>query len=142
METAILAGYSENVAPASSIDLKDCSCQAPSKRRSWRTDKAEKGRQAVAFAIRQTWTLTLLLRHPKTPWAAKLTAVCALGYLVSPIQLIPSFIPVIGQLDDLAVLFISMKLIRKLAPGWIREECEARARSCSLVQRFSCEREG
>ncbi len=137
METAILAGCCESAAPASPIDLQNCSYQGPSRRRSWRADKAEKGKQGIAFAIRQIWTLTLLLRHPKTPWAAKLTALCALGYLVSPIQLIPSFIPVIGQLDDLAVLLISMKLLRKLAPGWIREECEARTRSCSLVQRFS-----
>jgi uncharacterized membrane protein YkvA (DUF1232 family) len=47
---------------------------------------------------------TLLLRHPAVPWHAKVVAACSVGYLLSPIQFIPTFIPVIGQLDDLAAL--------------------------------------
>jgi uncharacterized membrane protein YkvA (DUF1232 family) len=79
--------------------------------------------------------LTLLLRHPNVPWHARLVAACAVVYLVSPIQLIPTFIPVIGQLDDLMVLFFGMKLLRRLTPNKILDECEAQAGSPVLFQR-------
>ena len=57
-----------------------------------------------------------ILRHHDAPWAARLVAGCSMAYLVSPIQLIPTFIPVVGQIDDLLVLYVGMKLVRKLMP--------------------------
>src|SRR6476661_147710 len=42
----------------------------------------------------------LVFKHPRTRWYAKLVAACSAGYLVSPIQLIPSFIPVVGFMED------------------------------------------
>lgn len=50
-----------------------------------------------------------------------------LGYLFSPIQLIPNFIPVIGQSDDLVVLIAGMKLLRILTPRPVVAECEYEA---------------
>jgi len=73
--------------------------------------------------------MTLILRHPNVPWSARLVAACALGYILSPIQLIPSFIPVIGQLDDLAVLLAGAKVVRVLVPSPVLVECEGRAES-------------
>jgi len=70
--------------------------------------------------------MTLIVKHPSVPWAAKIVAACAVGYIFSPIQLIPSFIPVIGQLDDLAVLLVGMKIVQRLTPPRILEECELR----------------
>jgi uncharacterized membrane protein YkvA (DUF1232 family) len=71
-------------------------------------------------------TLTHVLKHPHTPWAARIVASLSVGYIFSPIQLIPTFIPVIGQLDDIAVLLLGMKLVRRLTPGAVLAECEER----------------
>ena len=58
-----------------------------------------------------------------TPWYAKIVAACTAGYLLSPIQLIPNYIPVIGCLDDLLVLFLGAKLIHKLTPSRVIADC-------------------
>lgn len=63
------------------------------------------------------------------PWYSKLIAASTLGYIVSPIQLIPTFIPVIGQLDDLAVVIVGIKLLRILTPKAALTECEAKLRA-------------
>jgi uncharacterized membrane protein YkvA (DUF1232 family) len=91
--------------------------------------QSSKYRAGMRRLVRQTRAMTLLIRHPVVPWHAKVVAACSVGYLLSPIQLIPTFIPVIGQLDDLAVLFVGMKLLRVLTPPHLLEECEARAAS-------------
>ena len=57
-------------------------------------------------------------------------------YLVSPIQLIPTFIPVIGQMDDLFVLYVGMKLVRKLTPKDVVDECESPCNRPALLQRL------
>jgi len=59
------------------------------------------------------------------PFRSRLVAGCAVAYIFSPIQLIPTFIPVIGQLDDLFVLWLGTKLLQKLTPRAVLEECEA-----------------
>jgi len=63
------------------------------------------------------------------PFRSRLVAGCAVAYIFSPIQLIPTFIPVIGQLDDLFVLWLGTKLLRKLTPRAVLEECEAQVTS-------------
>ena len=62
-------------------------------------------------------------KHPKMPWYARLVALCTVGYLLSPVQLIPSFIPVIGFLDDLLVLSLGVKLLRRITPPDLLTEC-------------------
>ena len=61
---------------------------------------------------------------------------------MSPVQLIPSFIPVIGQMDDVAVLYCGMRMIRRWAPGELIAECEVRARASEMVQRLTVGRCG
>lgn len=82
--------------------------------------------RGLKFLVREARVLTLILRHRETPWRAKLIAACTLGYLLSPVQLIPSFIPIIGQIDDVAVLFLGMKLITVVTPEGILRECRSR----------------
>jgi uncharacterized membrane protein YkvA (DUF1232 family) len=71
-------------------------------------------------------------KHPRVPWFAKVVAACTAAYLFSPVQLIPGFIPVIGFLDDLLVLFIGAKLIQKLIPPDVLTECRELAQAVSL----------
>jgi uncharacterized membrane protein YkvA (DUF1232 family) len=68
-----------------------------------------------------------VFKHPRTRWYAKLLAVCTAGYLLSPVQLIPSFIPFIGFLDDIAVLFLGAKLLKRITPPDVLAECRSLA---------------
>jgi len=68
-----------------------------------------------------------LFRHPETPRAAKLVAVLVLAYALSPIDLIPDFIPVLGLLDDVILLPLGIALAVKLTPRhlWLARVAEA-----------------
>jgi uncharacterized membrane protein YkvA (DUF1232 family) len=68
-----------------------------------------------------------LLRHPETPRAAKLVALFVLAYALSPIDLIPDFIPVLGLLDDVILLPLGIALAVKLTPRhlWLARVAEA-----------------
>jgi len=94
---------------------------------SWLQTQSEKWNRDFKFLIRQTRVITLLLRHPQVPWYAKAVAACIIGYLFSPIQIIPTFIPIIGQLDDVAVLVLGMKLLGLLTPKSVLTDCECKA---------------
>ena len=61
--------------------------------------------------------------HPQTPWLAKALLWLALGYLVLPFDLIPDFIPVVGQLDELVIIPLLLYLALKLTPVSIRQAC-------------------
>ena len=70
-----------------------------------------------------------LFKHPDTPWAPKLVAIAVLAYAVSPIDLIPDFIPVLGMLDDLLLIPLGVALAVKLTPAhlWQARLAEAQA---------------
>lgn len=68
-----------------------------------------------------------VFKHPRTRWYTRCLAACTAGYLLSPVQLIPSFIPVIGFLDDFLVLFLGAKLVTKLTPPDVLRECREMA---------------
>ena len=70
-----------------------------------------------------------LFKHPDTPWAPKLVAIAVLAYAVSPIDLIPDFIPVLGMLDDLLLIPLGVALAVKLTPAhlWQARLAEAEA---------------
>jgi uncharacterized membrane protein YkvA (DUF1232 family) len=57
-----------------------------------------------------------LFKHPQAPRAAKWVAFAVLAYAVSPIDLIPDFIPVLGQLDDLVIVPLGIALVVRLTP--------------------------
>ncbi|TAL38827.1 MAG: DUF1232 domain-containing protein [Spirochaetes bacterium] len=74
-------------------------------------------------------TLFYALRHPRTPWYAKALAFIVAAYALSPIDLIPDFIPVLGLLDDIILLPLGIAASRALIPPGIMEECREMARS-------------
>jgi uncharacterized membrane protein YkvA (DUF1232 family) len=69
----------------------------------------------------------LAARDPRVPWYAKALAMAVAGYALSPIDLIPDFIPVIGYLDDLVLVPLGIWLVVSLIPEEIMTECRARA---------------
>ena len=68
---------------------------------------------------RETVALYLTVRDPRTPWAAKLVIAIVVAYALSPIDLIPDFIPVLGYLDDLVLLPLGIFLALKLIPATV-----------------------
>jgi uncharacterized membrane protein YkvA (DUF1232 family) len=94
----------------------------------WLDAQAEKLRNDMTFALRQVHVLTLVLRHPEAPRRAKAAAAFAALYVLSPIQLIPTFIPVIGQMDDLFVVWLAMKFVRKRISKRVIADCELQAK--------------
>src|SRR5215204_5639993 len=76
----------------------------------------------------QTYALYLAYRHPRTPWYAKVFAALIVGYVFSPIDPIPDFIPGVGLLDEMVVVPIGVLLAAKMIPPDVFEECREEAR--------------
>lgn len=65
---------------------------------------------------REVAALVLAARHPRTPWYAKLLLAIIVSYALSPIDLIPDFIPVLGYLDDMVIVPAGIALAVRLIP--------------------------
>lgn len=76
---------------------------------------------------RDVYVLYLACRDPRTPWYAKVVAAAVVAYALSPIDLIPDFIPVLGQLDDLILVPVGVGLALRLIPPGIIAEHRAAA---------------
>lgn len=75
--------------------------------------------------------LGLACADPRTPWYAKLLATLVVGYALSPVDLIPDFIPVLGYIDDLILLPAGIYLVIRVIPGEVMAECREKARGKS-----------
>lgn len=69
----------------------------------------------------------LALKDKRTPWYAKVIAAIVVVYALSPIDLIPDFIPVLGYLDDLVILPALVAWCVKCIPNDVFDECRSRA---------------
>ncbi len=76
---------------------------------------------------RDIMAIYIACRRPEIPWYVKLLAVIIIGYALSPIDLIPDFIPVLGYLDDLILLPLGIGLLVKLIPKEVLKECRQEA---------------
>lgn len=76
---------------------------------------------------KQLVAIYLAAQHPATPWHAKLLIAAIIAYALSPIDLIPDFIPLLGMLDDIVLLPLGIALVLRLVPGEVMAECRARA---------------
>ena len=72
-------------------------------------------------------------RDPETPLVVRALAVMVAGYALSPIDLIPDFIPVVGYLDDLIIVPIGLLLVIRLLPPHVLES--SRAKAASVIER-------
>ena len=78
-------------------------------------------------AKRELYTVYYASRHPRTPRVAKLFAGLVLLYALSPVDLIPDFIPVLGYMDDAILLPLGILLVARLVPAAVWTECRAQA---------------
>ncbi len=70
-------------------------------------------------------------RDPRTPWYAKVLLIAVIGYALSPIDLIPDFIPVLGYLDDLVIVPAGIYLATRMIPKDVMVECREKAERIS-----------
>lgn len=80
--------------------------------------------RAVKLEVLALW---LAARDPRVPWYAKAVAGLVAAYALSPIDLIPDFIPVLGYLDDVILVPLGILLAVKLTPRVLMRELRAEA---------------
>ena len=73
------------------------------------------------------YALWFAYRDPRTPLSARITAACVIGYALSPIDLIPDPIPILGYLDDLVLLPLGIALAIRLMPATIWADAREQA---------------
>lgn len=76
----------------------------------------------------ETYALYLAYKDPRVPWYAKVLIVAIVGYALSPIDLIPDFIPILGYVDDLIIIPAGISLALKMIPGEVLKECREKAK--------------
>lgn len=77
--------------------------------------------------------LYLAMDDPRTPWVARIGAAVVVGYALSPLDLIPDFIPVLGILDDIILLPLGIWLVRAAIPDNVL--ADARGRAAEMIAR-------
>src|SRR5688572_8506530 len=75
----------------------------------------------------EIYALYLAYKHPRVMWVARLVIALTIGYALSPIDLIPDFIPVFGFLDDLLIVPAGIALSIRLIPAEVLKECREKA---------------
>jgi uncharacterized membrane protein YkvA (DUF1232 family) len=96
----------------------------PAPATTWRAQAQRLQKEAHVFYF--------VFKHRHTRWYVRLIAGCTAAYLFSPIQIIPNYIPVIGMLDDVLVVFLGVKLLRKLTPAHLLAECRELADAAQM----------
>src|SRR3712207_6792329 len=97
--------------------------------------RVEAWRRRARQLSAQTYALYLAYRHPRTPWYAKVFAALIVGYVFSPIDPIPDFIPGVGLLDEMVVVPIGVLIAAKMIPPDVFEECKEKAREVAEGER-------
>jgi len=92
-------------------------------------------KQRAGELKRDVYAVYLGYKDPRVPWYAKLLAACVVAYALSPIDLIPDFIPVLGYLDDLILLPLGIYFVLKLIPDDVMSECRERAKALTAQKR-------
>jgi uncharacterized membrane protein YkvA (DUF1232 family) len=87
----------------------------------------EQTRQWARIVKRDAHAVYLAARDPRVPWYAKMLALCVAGYALSPIDLIPDFVPVLGYVDDVIIVPLGILAVVKLIPPEIMAEHRALA---------------
>lgn len=74
----------------------------------------------------------LAYMDPRTPWYAKALFACLIAYALSPLDLIPDFIPILGQVDDVILIPLGMALAMRMIPQEVLMESRQRAEASAV----------
>jgi uncharacterized membrane protein YkvA (DUF1232 family) len=96
-------------------------CEKPAQHRSFREAIKSESRSLH----REFQVIRRVMKHPDVPWHAKLVAGCSVCYVFGPIQFLPNFIPVVGQLDDVLVVTLGLKLLKRWVLPDVLAKCGA-----------------
>ena len=86
-------------------------------------------KQRARLLKTETYALYFACKDPRVPWYAKVFMAAVVSYALSPIDLIPDFIPVLGYVDDLIIVPAGVSLALKMIPREVIEECREKAKS-------------
>ncbi|MBX9778332.1 MAG: DUF1232 domain-containing protein [Xanthobacteraceae bacterium] len=95
-------------------------------------ERAEQWAHAIK---RDVLALFIAARDPRVPWYAKALAMAVAAYALSPIDLIPDFVPVFGYLDDLVIVPLGILLVVALIPGALLAEFRQQATTVAAKPR-------
>ncbi|MGQ0444960.1 MAG: YkvA family protein [Beijerinckiaceae bacterium] len=88
---------------------------------------ADKLKDWAGYLKRDVHAVYLAARDPRTPWYAKALAICVTGYALSPIDLIPDFVPILGYLDEVVIVPLGILAVVTLIPPEVLAEHRAAA---------------
>ena len=91
----------------------------------------ERWKQRARLLKQELHALYIACRDPRVPWYAKALAACVTAYALSPIDLIPDFIPVLGYVDDLIIVPAGIALVLRMIPPVVMAESREKARQMS-----------
>jgi uncharacterized membrane protein YkvA (DUF1232 family) len=92
----------------------------------WSRSHLRKIKTWARMLKREVHAIYLAAQSPRVPWYTKWLALAVVGYALSPIDLIPDFIPVLGYLDDLIIVPLGIWLVLSLIPQEVMTACRAR----------------
>ena len=87
----------------------------------------QQARQWARVVKRDVHAIYRAARDPRVPWYAKALAFCVAGYALSPIDLIPDFVPVLGYMDDIIIVPLGILIVVNMIPPEIMAEHRALA---------------
>ncbi len=87
-------------------------------------DRAKAWARSIKRDVAALW---LAARDPRTPRLAKYLAIALVAYALSPIDLIPDFVPVLGLLDDIVILPLGILLLLRMMPAGLMQDLRERA---------------
>jgi uncharacterized membrane protein YkvA (DUF1232 family) len=90
-------------------------------------------RERVRNLKRDVMAIAFAVRDPRVPWYAKAVGACVVAYALSPIDLIPDFVPVLGYVDDLVLVPLGLLLVLRLMPSDVL--AEHRAAAAAIAER-------
>jgi uncharacterized membrane protein YkvA (DUF1232 family) len=88
-------------------------------------------KQQVRKLKKETYAIYLACKDSRTPWYARALAALVVAYAVSPIDLIPDVIPVIGYLDDLVLVPLGIILVLRMIPPAVLKNCREQAEAAT-----------
>jgi uncharacterized membrane protein YkvA (DUF1232 family) len=88
-------------------------------------------KQQVRKLKQETYAIYLACKDSRVPWYARALAAIVVAYALSPIDLIPDVIPIIGYLDDLVLVPLGIILVKRMIPPVVLQECREQAQTAT-----------